>query len=48
MVGPSKKMSVSDEKVFYELLQENLNNDISESVCSSDSEINAKFSLCGD
>jgi hypothetical protein len=36
-------MRVSDEEVFYELLQENEYNDISESDCSSDSEINVKI-----
>jgi hypothetical protein len=31
MAGPSKKMLVSDEEVFYELLQENEYSGISES-----------------
>jgi hypothetical protein len=31
MAGPSKKMAVCDEEVFYELLQKNEYNDISES-----------------
>jgi hypothetical protein len=32
MAGLSKKIRVSDEEVFYELLQENEYSDISESV----------------
>jgi hypothetical protein len=40
MAGPSKKMHVSDKEVFYELLQENEYNDISEIEYSSDTEIN--------
>jgi hypothetical protein len=43
MAGPSKEMSVSDEDVLYELLQENQYSDISESIYSSDSEINVKI-----
>jgi hypothetical protein len=39
MVGPSKKMSVSD-KVLHELLQKNEYSEISESEYSSGSEIN--------
>jgi hypothetical protein len=43
MAGPSKKVRVSDEEVFCELLQENEYSDISENECSSDSEINVKI-----
>jgi hypothetical protein len=39
------KMRVSDECVFYELLQENEYSDISESEYSSDSEIKVKILL---
>jgi hypothetical protein len=42
MAGPSKKMRVSVEE-FYELLQENEYSGTSESVYSSDSEINMNF-----
>jgi hypothetical protein len=45
MVGPSKKMGVSDE-VLYELLQENEYSYISESEFSSDSKINVKMLSC--
>jgi hypothetical protein len=48
MAGPSKKMCVSDEEVFYELLQENEYSGISESEYSSDSEINVKISSGGE
>ena len=41
MVGPSEKTHVSDE-VLYEY------SDISESECSSDSEIDVKISSCGE
>jgi hypothetical protein len=44
MAGPCKKTRVSDEEVFYELLQENEYSDISESEYSSVSEINVKIS----
>jgi hypothetical protein len=37
---------VSDEKLLYELLQENGCSDMSVSECSSDSEINVKISSC--
>jgi hypothetical protein len=47
MAGPCKKMRESDE-VLYELLQENEHSDISESVYSSDSEMNVKTSSCGE
>jgi hypothetical protein len=47
MAGPSKKMRVSDE-MLCELLQENEYNDISESECSSDSDINVKILSCGE
>jgi hypothetical protein len=43
MAGPSKKMHVSDEEVFYELLRENEYSAISELEYNSDSEINEKF-----
>jgi hypothetical protein len=43
MAGPNKKMRVSDDEVFCELLQENEYSDISESEYSSDSEINVKI-----
>jgi hypothetical protein len=43
MAGSSKKMHVNDEVVFYELLQENEYNDISESMCSTDTEIYVKI-----
>jgi hypothetical protein len=42
MAGPSKKMRKSGE-LLYELLQENECSDISESIYSSDSEINVTF-----
>jgi hypothetical protein len=45
MTGPSKKMRVSDEEVFYELLHENEYSGISESEYSSDTEINVKISF---
>jgi hypothetical protein len=41
-------MRVSDEEVLCELFQENECSDISESACSSDSEINVKISSCGE
>ena len=41
VVGPSEKTHVSDE-VLYEY------SDISESECSSDSEIDVKISSCGE
>jgi GMP synthase-like glutamine amidotransferase len=43
MAGPSKKMRVSDEGVFCELLQENEYSDISESEYSSDRKISVKI-----
>jgi hypothetical protein len=43
MADPSKKMHVSDEAVWYELLKENWYSDISKSEYSSDSEINVKI-----
>jgi hypothetical protein len=45
MTGPSKKMRVSDEEVFYELLQENEYSGISERAYSSNSEMNVKISV---
>jgi hypothetical protein len=47
MEDPRKKMRVSDE-LFYELFQENVYSDISESKYSSDSEINLKISSGGE
>jgi hypothetical protein len=41
-------MCVSDEEVSCELLQENKYSDISESGCSSDSEINVNISSGGE
>jgi hypothetical protein len=41
-------MHVSDEDVLCELLEENEYSDISESECSSDSDINVKISSCGE
>jgi hypothetical protein len=43
MAGPSKRMRISNEEVFYELLQENEYSDISENDYSCDSEINLKI-----
>jgi hypothetical protein len=48
MAGPSRKMRVSDEVVLYDMLQENEYSDISESICSSDSEVNVKILSCGE
>jgi hypothetical protein len=48
MVGHSRKTCVSVEEVLYELLQENQCSDISESECSSNSEINVKILSCGE
>jgi hypothetical protein len=48
MAVSSKKMRMSDEEVFYELLQENEHSDISESEFGSDSEINVKISSDGE
>jgi hypothetical protein len=47
VAGPSKKMHVSDIGAMW-ILQENECSDISESECSSDSEINVKISSCGE
>jgi hypothetical protein len=46
MAGPSKKMHVSDDEVLCELLKKNECSDISESECSSDSDMNVKISSC--
>jgi hypothetical protein len=43
MAGPRRRMHLSDEEEICELLQENGYSDITESKCSSDSEINGKI-----
>jgi hypothetical protein len=43
MAGPSKKLHVG-----YELLQHNEYSEVSESVYSSNSELNGKMSSCGE
>jgi hypothetical protein len=48
MAGPSKKMGVSNEEVFYELIQEKEYSGISESEYSSHSEKNVKILLGGE
>jgi hypothetical protein len=48
MAGLSKKMCVSVEEVFYELLRENEYTGISQSGYSNDSEINVKILFGGE
>jgi hypothetical protein len=48
MVDSRKKLQVSDEEVLYELLRESEYSNISESVYSSDNEINVNISSCGE
>jgi hypothetical protein len=42
VTGPSK-MSVRNVEVFYELLQDNVNSDTSDSIYVSDSEMKVKI-----